>query len=65
MPNMDKAAKPLSETIREFRESKGWSQQYLAGMLGVTLQTVWRWEHGVSAPSQLAMRVLRGLGVSA
>jgi transcriptional regulator with XRE-family HTH domain len=40
--------------LKTYRTSRGWSQEHLARNLGVSLQTVHRWEAGKSAPSQLA-----------
>jgi putative transcriptional regulator len=48
-----------AETIRQFRASKGWSQEYLARLVGVSLNTVQRWESGKTVPSPLAMNRLR------
>ena len=47
--------KELTENIKTYRNSKGWSQEQLARQVGVSLNTVQRWESGKSMPSPLAM----------
>ncbi len=42
------------EKLREIRKKKGWSQERLARELGVSFQTVHRWETGKFEPSHLA-----------
>jgi len=42
------------EKLKEIRKRKGWSQERLARELGVSFQTVHRWETGKFEPSQLA-----------
>ena len=42
------------EKLRAIRKKKGWSQEHLARVLGVSFQTVHRWETGKFEPSQLA-----------
>ena len=49
----------LSDKIKECRNLKGWSQENLARHLGVSLQTVHRWETGRTIPSPLAMEKLQ------
>lgn len=40
------------------------SQRYVAAECGVTVNTVWNWEHGVSEPSPRHVRALvRVLGI--
>ncbi len=51
----------LSEKIRYVRRIKGWSQENLARKLGVTLNTVQRWEMGKTKPSPLAREKLQGI----
>jgi len=41
--------------IKALRERLGWSKQRLADEVGVRWITVNRWEHGVTAPSRLAL----------
>ncbi|MBN9417819.1 MAG: helix-turn-helix transcriptional regulator [Candidatus Eremiobacteraeota bacterium] len=43
---MSSAAQIFSKKMVAAREAKGWTQQDLAGRLGVTIQTVWTWEKG-------------------
>lgn len=40
----------LSENIKRLRQEKGITQETLAGFLGVTFQSVSRWERGESYP---------------
>jgi transcriptional regulator with XRE-family HTH domain len=51
----------LADEIKHCRTRKGWTQEHLARNLGVTLNTVQRWESGKTRPSPLAMEKLRGL----
>ena len=48
-----------SQQIRTIRAWFGWSQTELADQLGVSHNTVTRWETGQRNPSRLATRVLR------
>lgn len=47
--------------IKLYREANGWSQEVLARKLGVSLNTVQRWELRRTKPSPLAMERIRGL----
>jgi len=49
----------IGEDIRHFRSVKGWSQEQLAREIGVSWNTVQRWESGKTKPSQLAMQKLK------
>lgn len=49
------------DEIRQLREDRGLSQQDFATKLGVSVQTVHRWETGKSRPSRLALAKLREL----
>jgi transcriptional regulator with XRE-family HTH domain len=40
--------------LKEIRKKKGWSQERLARELGVSFQTIHRWEAGKFSPSPLA-----------
>ena len=40
--------KSIGERIIAFRKEKGWTQEQLATLLGVTYQAVSKWETGVS-----------------
>ncbi|NJK39540.1 MAG: helix-turn-helix transcriptional regulator [Oscillatoriales cyanobacterium RM2_1_1] len=44
--------------IRALRQRLGVSQEKLAAMLGVSFQTVNRWERGHAKPSQLALNAI-------
>ena len=52
----------FSERLRKFRVDRGFSQQDLAGQLGVGKITVLRWENGTSKPSPPAATRLREIG---
>ena len=41
----------LSKTLYELRKRKGMSQEELAGLLGVSRQTVSNWELGETSPN--------------
>ncbi len=49
----------LAAKIRQCRDRKGWTQEHLARNIGVTLNTVQRWESGKTVPSPLAMEKLQ------
>jgi len=49
----------LADKIRQCRELKGWTQEQLARDLGVSLNTVQRWELGKNQPSPLALGKLQ------
>lgn len=51
----------LADKIKHCRVSKGWTQEQLARSLGVTLNTVQRWESSKTHPSPLAMEKLQEL----
>ena len=51
----------LSEKIIQCRNLKGWTQEKLARNIGVSLNTVQRWESGKTRPSPLAMDKLQEL----
>jgi putative transcriptional regulator len=46
------------DKLKLYRTRKGWSQEQLARNLGVTLNTVQRWESTKTHPSPLAMEKL-------
>jgi putative transcriptional regulator len=41
----------VKNRVKELREARGWSQQHLAALLGVSRQTVISIEHGKYDPS--------------
>jgi len=49
----------LPTLIRTLRQRLGLSQEKFAAKLGVSFQTVNRWERGRAKPSQLAMNAIR------
>ena len=51
----------LADKIRQCRHLKGWTQEELARNIGVSLNTVQRWESGKTRPSPLAMEKLQEL----
>jgi len=51
----------LGQKVKYFRKIKGWSQEYLARSIGVSLNTVQRWEMGKNEPSPLAREKLMAL----
>jgi putative transcriptional regulator len=51
----------LADKIRHCRIVKGWTQEQLARNIGVSLNTVQRWESGKTRPSPLAIEKLQGL----
>lgn len=55
----------LSDNIKNFRKSKGLSQEELAVRLNVVRQTVSKWENGVSVPdSEMLIRLADELDTS-
>jgi len=53
--------KILPEQLKYIRKNRGWSQEKLARNLGVSLNTVQRWEMGKNKPSKLAMEKILSL----
>lgn len=51
----------LASKIRQCRGHKGLTQEQLARNIGVSLNTVQRWESGKTTPSPLAMEKLQSL----
>jgi putative transcriptional regulator len=51
----------LAAKIRQCRDLKGWTQEQLARNIGVSLNTVQRWESGKTRPLPLAMEKLQEL----
>jgi transcriptional regulator with XRE-family HTH domain len=49
----------LADKIRQCRILKGWTQEQLARNIGVSLNTVQRWESGKTIPSPLAKEKLQ------
>lgn len=58
MVTVSKKQSPLGERLRSFREAVGYTQVQVAEELGVTKQTVIRWEQGGSEPSFTELCVL-------
>ena len=55
----------LSEKVREIRQKKGYSQEYLARMADVSLRTITLIETGKTADPHIetVKRIAKGLGV--
>ena len=51
----------IAERIKYYRISKGWSQEQFARQIGVSWNTVQRWESGKTVPSPLALNRLQEL----
>ena len=51
----------LSDKVKQCRHLKGLTQEQLARSIGVSLNTVQRWESGKTRPSPLAMEKLQEL----
>ena len=51
----------LGQKVKYLRKIKGWSQEYLARNIGVSLNTVQRWEMERNEPSPLAREKLMAL----
>lgn len=49
---------PTSKSIKELRYRLGMTQEQFAAELGVTLNTINRWENGKSQPSPLALEII-------
>ena len=49
------------EQLKALRQAKRWTQEELAGQLGVALRTLQRWEGGKTQPSDMSLRFLRNL----
>lgn len=49
----------IAERVKYYRNRKGWSQEQLARQVGVSLNTVQRWEAGKTTPSPLALSRLK------
>ncbi len=51
-----------AEKIRRLRKDLGLTQEQLAHAIGVTLQTVNRWENGHTKPHRTFVRVMEQMG---
>jgi DNA-binding transcriptional regulator YiaG len=47
-----------SATIRSMREERNLSLEEMAHQLGVSVTTLWKWEHGKQRPTGLSVRRL-------
>ena len=62
---VDTAAKALGTRIRELRQQRGWSQEYLAELAGMHRTYMWGIERGVRNPSLRHLaQVADALGVA-
>lgn len=57
--------KELKEKVRDLRRRRGWAQEDLARVLGVSLSTIQRWENKGGKPTRLARRELKKIFVAA
>lgn len=56
----------IAEKIKEYRKKAGMTQEQMAGILGVTFQTVSKWECATSSPDlAMILPLTRLLGISA
>ena len=51
----------IGDKVKHCRNIMGWTQEQLARNLGVSWNTVQRWESGKTSPSPLAMEKLQEL----
>ena len=51
----------FAENLQALRKQKGWSQEQLADAIGVTRQTVSKWELGSTTPELEKLLALRQL----
>ena len=49
---MDTAQATWATAIRRHRQAVGWTQRRVADELGVTTQTVYSWERGLTTPQR-------------
>ncbi|MBI1744459.1 helix-turn-helix transcriptional regulator [Candidatus Acetothermia bacterium] len=49
----------LAELIAEKRHRAGWTQEELARRLGVSINTVEKWEQGATVPSRMAKKIIK------
>ena len=55
----------FGSNVRQHRKAKGWTQDELAGRVGVTLETIGKIERGAVPPSfDTAERIAKALGVA-
>lgn len=58
------AEKPFSETLTQFRKSRGWERSILAEKAGLSYQTILRYEKGSTHPERDAVvKIARALGM--
>jgi len=51
----------IHDEIKAHRKKLGISLENYASLFGVTLHTIWRWEHGKSKPSRMAEKIFKQL----
>ena len=45
----------IADKIVQLRKEKGWSQEYLAEKLGVSRQSISKWESGAAMPGLIVL----------
>jgi len=56
---MPKRFRVIGQEIKKLREGKGWSQEYLACLLGIAQQDLASFETGNKRPSKVVLRALK------
>ena len=54
----------ISDRIKKLRELRGFSQVDLAQIIGVDVNTIWRWENGRSSPVRSIQKLAQTLDTS-
>lgn len=54
----------ISDRIKKLRELRGFSQVDLAQIIGVDVNTIWRWENGRSSPVRSIQKLAQALDTS-
>ena len=55
---MEKKFRLIGQKIKELREGKGWTQEYLACLLGIDQAVLAKFETGAMRPSKVTLRAL-------
>lgn len=54
----------VGQQIRKFRIEKGYTQEQLGNMIGVTTQAISKWERGSTPDAQIIPRIAQSLDIS-